>query len=183
MVNAHDLSSTNLLVKWSHLPKADFQGQPIGYFLTHHPDSKESEINSISLNYTTNSTTLTNLTVYTMYVINVSAVSSGGIGPAKTVRAQTGAEGKEVLKWTWVWETVLLLKRSFMEGRNTKNSLLVISYLLGAHEAIYFLVIIFGIVEILMWTSLGNIFFYLTNGALFLECVLSFAVIEFSCGI
>ena len=93
MVNAHDLSSTNLLVKWSHLPKADFQGQPIGYFLTHHPDNMESEINSISLNYTTNSTTLTNLTVYTMYVINVSAVSSGGIGPANTMKARTDSEG------------------------------------------------------------------------------------------
>ena len=53
----------------------------------------------MSLNYTTNATTLTNLTVYTMYVINVSAVSSGGIGPANTARARTDAEGKEVLKW------------------------------------------------------------------------------------
>ena len=52
----------------------------------------------MSLNYTTNSITLTNLTVYNVYVINVSAVSSGGIGPAKTVRARTDEEGKEVLK-------------------------------------------------------------------------------------
>ena len=51
----------------------------------------------MNLNYTTNITTLKNLTVFTMYVINVSAVSSGGIGPAKTAGARTGAEGKEVL--------------------------------------------------------------------------------------
>lgn len=46
----------------------------------------------MSVNYTKNTTTLTNLTVYTMYVINVSAVSFGGIGPAATLKARTGAE-------------------------------------------------------------------------------------------
>lgn len=52
----------------------------------------------MSVNYTKNTTTLTNLTVYTMYVINVSAVSSGGIGIANTVKARTGAEG-EMVDW------------------------------------------------------------------------------------
>ena len=50
----------------------------------------------MTVNYTTNTKTLTNLTVYTMYVINVLAVSSGGIGPARTARARTDAEGKYV---------------------------------------------------------------------------------------
>ena len=53
----------------------------------------------MSLNYATNTTILTNLTIYAMYVINVSAVSSGGIGLAKTARARTDAEGKGVLQW------------------------------------------------------------------------------------
>ena len=51
-------------------------------------------MNFVSLNHKTNTTTLTNLTVYTMYVINVSAVSSGGIGPANTVKARTDADGR-----------------------------------------------------------------------------------------
>ena len=50
----------------------------------------------MSINYTSNITTLTNLTVYTMYVINVAAVSSGGIGPANTTKARTDARGTEV---------------------------------------------------------------------------------------
>ena len=32
-----------------------------------------------------------------MYVIYVSAISSGGIGPANSVKAQTGAEGMDGL--------------------------------------------------------------------------------------
>ena len=47
----------------------------------------------MSINHTSNITTLTNLTVYTMYVINVAAVSSGGIGPANTAKARTDARG------------------------------------------------------------------------------------------
>ena len=50
----------------------------------------------LSVKYITNITTLTNLTVYTMYVINVSAVSSGGIGPANTIKARTGAGGNVI---------------------------------------------------------------------------------------
>ena len=38
-------------------------------------------------------------------------------------------------------ETVLLLKRPFMEGRNTERPLMVVSYLSGTHEAICFPVI------------------------------------------
>ena len=70
-----------------------FQGKPIGYEITFYP--VESGINGthVSVNYTTNSTTLTNLTAYTIYAIRVSAVSSGGIGPANTVKARTDSDG------------------------------------------------------------------------------------------
>ena len=74
----------------------DFQGKPIGYKITYYPVNSENDVISLSVNYTSNTTTLTNLTVYTMYVINVSAVSSGGIGPANTAKARTGAEGRKV---------------------------------------------------------------------------------------
>ena len=83
----------SLAVKWSHVPKEQFQGKPYGYNIRYYPEDVESDINFVTLNYTTNVTTLINLTVYTMYVINVSAVSSGGIGPANTVKARTGSEG------------------------------------------------------------------------------------------
>ena len=86
-------------MRWSHLPEKHFQGEAIGYRVSYYSEESENDTKVMSLNYTTNNTTLTNLTVYTMYVINVSAVSSGGIGPAKTARARTDAEGKEVLKW------------------------------------------------------------------------------------
>lgn len=46
------------------------------------------------MNNIVNRTTLSNLTVFTMYIINVSAVSSGGMGPANTTVARTGAEGE-----------------------------------------------------------------------------------------
>ncbi|PFX34734.1 Protein sidekick-1, partial [Stylophora pistillata] len=92
LVIARNASSTNLVIKWSHLPEENFQGEPIGYLITHHPDDLESDLKSMFVNYTTNTTTLTNLTVYTMYVINVSAMSSGGTGPAKTVKTRTDAE-------------------------------------------------------------------------------------------
>ena len=53
-----------------------------------------------------------------------------------------------------------VVAKKIFHGRekNTKNPLLVISYLLGAHEAIYFLVI-FGTVELLMWTSFTSFLF------------------------
>ena len=93
MVTAHNSSSTSLVVNWSHLWEKQFQGKPIGYEITFHPVELEIDVSHVSVNYTTNSTTLTNLTAYTIYVIHVSAVSSGGIGPAKTVKARTGSEG------------------------------------------------------------------------------------------
>ena len=99
LVTAHSSNSTSMTVKWSHLLRKDFQGKPIGYEINYHPVSSQLDIYSLRVNHTSNATTLTNLTVYTMYVIYVSAVSSGGIGPANTARARTGAEGKEVLKW------------------------------------------------------------------------------------
>ena len=98
LVIAYNLSSTSLAVKWRHLPENYFQGEPISYRITYNPTASESNINVFSVNYTSNTTTLTNLNVYTVYVINVSAVSSGGIGPANTVKARTGAEGKMVYK-------------------------------------------------------------------------------------
>lgn len=94
-VISHNASSTNLVVKWSHLLEEDFQGQPIGYIITYHPNDLENDLTSIKVNFTRNSTTLTNLTGYTVYVIKVSAVSSGGIGPANTVKARTDAGGKK----------------------------------------------------------------------------------------
>ena len=70
-----------------------FQGKPIGYKITFHPVELGIDVNHVSVNYRTNSTTLTNLTAYTIYVIRVSAVSSGGIGPANTVKARTDSDG------------------------------------------------------------------------------------------
>ena len=98
MVIVYNSSPTSLLVQWTRLPEEDFCGQPIGYNILYYPAEVESDINFVTLNYTTNTTTLTSLTVYTMYVINVSAVSSGGIGPVKTTKAQTGAEGMDIFK-------------------------------------------------------------------------------------
>ena len=98
LVIAYNLSSTSLAVKWRHLPENYFQGEPISYRITNNPVGSENDINVFSVNYTSNTTTLTNLAVYTLYVINVSAVSSGGIGPANTVKARTGAKGKMVFK-------------------------------------------------------------------------------------
>ena len=93
---AYNQSSTSLALKWRHLPEKYFQGEPISYRITYNPVASENDLNFFCVNYTSNTTTLTNLIVYTVYVINVSAVSSGGIGPANTVKARTGAEGKMV---------------------------------------------------------------------------------------
>ena len=97
-VTVLDSSSTSLLVKWNHLPKVDFQGQPIGYNVTYCSDDLECNMNFVSVNFTTNTTTLSNLTVYTMYIVNVLAVSSGGIGPESAIKARTGAEGTNVFR-------------------------------------------------------------------------------------
>ena len=96
LVIAYNLSSTSLAVKWRHLPENYFQGEPISYRISYNPDGSENDINVFTVNYTSNTTTLTNLNVYTVYMIDVSAVSSGGLGPANTVKARTGAEGKMV---------------------------------------------------------------------------------------
>lgn len=98
LLTAHNSSSTSLLVKWTGLQEEDFRGQPIGYNVIYYSVEVESDINFLRVNYTTNTTMLTNLTVYTIYIINMSAVSSGGIGPVKTVKARTDAEGKDVFK-------------------------------------------------------------------------------------
>ena len=92
-ITAYNTSSTSLKIKWSHLAEEHFQGEPIGYNIIYYSEDLEGNVGVVSVNFTTNKTTLSNLTVYTMYVINVSAVSSGGIGPANAIKAQTDAEG------------------------------------------------------------------------------------------
>ena len=93
LVSAYSASSTRLMVNWSHLHEEHFLGQPLGYIIAYYPLDLHDKIKFGNVNFTSNTTTLTSLTVYTMYVINVSAVSSGGIGPASTAMARTGAEG------------------------------------------------------------------------------------------
>ena len=73
------------------MPKQYFQGKPIGYNIIYYPLGLEKNFNFLQVNYTTNTTALTELDVYTMYAINVSAVSSGGVGPAKATFALTGS--------------------------------------------------------------------------------------------
>ena len=73
------------------MPKQYFQGKPIGYNISYYPVNLESDFKVVSVNYTTNTTTLTELDIYTKYAINVSALSSGGVGPAKSTFASTGA--------------------------------------------------------------------------------------------
>ena len=63
----------------------------MGYNIIYYAVDFESDFKFVSVNYTTNTTTLTDLAVFTMYLINVSAVSSGGVGPAKPTFASTGA--------------------------------------------------------------------------------------------
>ena len=93
LVTVYNSSSTSLVVRWSLLPEKHFQGKPIGYKIWCYSDESENDKKVVRLDYTTSTTTLKNLTVYTMYFIKVSAVSSGGIGPAKIVKARTDAEG------------------------------------------------------------------------------------------
>ena len=73
--------------------------------IMYNPADLESDFKLVSVNYTTNTATLTDLDVHTKYAINVSAVSSGGVGPAKSTFASTGA-----------------------------NTILFLSYLLPAHS-------------------------------------------------
>ena len=85
-------------MKWSRVPKQFYQGKPIGYNIIYYTFDYKGDFKFVSVNYTTNTTNLTDLAVYTMYVVNVSAVSSGGVGPAKMVITRTDAEGKTVLR-------------------------------------------------------------------------------------
>lgn len=97
LITACATSPTSLMVKWRHLAEEQFHGKQIGYNISYRSVKLGSDKNFVTVNYTKNTTILINLTVYTMYVINVSAISSGGIGPAKTVKAQTEAEGMDRL--------------------------------------------------------------------------------------
>lgn len=106
LVTVHRSSSTSLVVKWSHLQEEYFQGQPTAYKINYYPENLEREVNFWTVNYTTSAATLTNLTIYTLYTVKVSAVSSGGVGPANTVKAQTGAEGKKKLKATTITKII-----------------------------------------------------------------------------
>lgn len=99
IIVAYNSSSTSLIVKWNHLSKRYFNGEPLGYKVTYHPFSLERNISSITVKYK-NITELTNLSAFTMYVINVSAVSSGGVGPWNTIKARTDDAGIADLKWT-----------------------------------------------------------------------------------
>ena len=73
------------------MPKQYLQGKPIGYNIVYYPLGFEKNFRILNVSYTTNTTTLTELDLYTMYAINVSAVSSGGVGPAKATFASTGS--------------------------------------------------------------------------------------------
>ena len=78
-------------MKWSHIHKHYFQGRPVGYKIIFFPvDLGNRNVCSVSVDYSTNATTLTGLAVDTMYTVQVSAVSSGGVGPAKKTLAETG---------------------------------------------------------------------------------------------
>ena len=58
----------------------------------------EFDFKFVNVNFTKNTIALKDLRVCTTYVVNVSAVSSGGVGPAKMVITRTDAEGKKVLR-------------------------------------------------------------------------------------
>ena len=73
------------------MPKQYLHGKPIGYNIVYYPVGLERNLSFLNVSYTTNTTTFTELNVYTMYSINVSAVSSGGVGPAKSTFASTGS--------------------------------------------------------------------------------------------
>ena len=73
------------------MPRQYLQGKPIGYNIVYYPVNLESNFHVLNVSYTTNTTNLTELDVYTLYAINVSAVSSGGVGPAKSSLALTGS--------------------------------------------------------------------------------------------
>ena len=96
LVATQNVSSTSLVLEWSHLSEENFKGKPIGYIITYHTVGSDHDKNVVCENVTRNATTLSNLTVYTKYIIDVSAVSSGGIGPANTARTRTDAEGNLV---------------------------------------------------------------------------------------
>ena len=96
LIAAQNVSSTSLVLQWSHLPEEHFQGKPIVYIISYHKAGSDHDKIIVWENVTRNTTALTNLTVYTMYVIDVSAVSSGGIGPANTAKIRTDAEGSFV---------------------------------------------------------------------------------------
>ena len=80
------------------MPQQYYHGKVIGYNIIYCVADMEFDFNFVNVNYKTNTTTLESLAVYTMYVVNVSAVSSGGMGPAKMVTTRTDAEGEKVLQ-------------------------------------------------------------------------------------
>ena len=89
LVTAYSISSTSLVVKWSHVPRKNFVGKPIGYRI-YYNSYMDDNFQFVSVNYTINAITLTNLDFYTEYFIAVAAVSSGGVGPAETTTVTTG---------------------------------------------------------------------------------------------
>ena len=89
LVTAYSTSSTSLVVKWSHVPKQDFTGKPIGYNI-YYMTEFDDDFQFVSVNYPTNITTLTKLQVDTVYYIIVAGVSSGGVGFGTETSASTG---------------------------------------------------------------------------------------------
>ena len=90
-VTAYNTSSTSLVVKWSHVPRQYVPGKPFGYKI-YYVSFTDTELPFVTVNYTTNTTTLTSLRVYTRYRIAVAAVSSVGEGYLKVTYASTGKD-------------------------------------------------------------------------------------------
>ena len=90
IVTAYNTSSTSLVVKWSHVPRQYFRGEPIGYKIYYICYINYDDFPFVSVNYSTNNVTLTNLHVYTKYFVAVTAVSSTGEGYGRRVNVFTG---------------------------------------------------------------------------------------------
>ena len=95
-VTAYNTSSTSLVVKWSHVPRQFVRGKPIEYNIVY-ASFKDSDVQVVRVNYTTNTINLTNLYVYARYAIAVSVVSSGGEGYIKATFASTGENRLSIL--------------------------------------------------------------------------------------
>ena len=103
-VTAYSTGSTSVVVKWSHLPRKYFLGEPIGYKVVY---ICRMDTDYKIVNYSTNTITLTNLHVYTNYLVTVSGVSSGGEGLENGDFVSTGEIRLLFLSCLVNWLTVL----------------------------------------------------------------------------